>query len=335
MKTRLLLAAALALTGPLSAVRADDHTLLNASYDVARELFAQVNAAFVPYWKAKTGETAVINQSHGGSSKQARSVLDGLEADVVTLNQSTDIQILADNGLVSKDWASKLPDKSSPYYSLISFLVRKGNPKNIRDWDDLARSDVKIIFPNPKTSGNGRYTYLAAWAYANEKFKGDPAQTGAFLAKLVGNVPVFDTGGRGATTTFVERGIGDVLITFESETHGISKEFGSDKFDIVTPPTSILADFPVAVVTKVAAKHGTTKLAEGYLEFLYTPEGQEIIARNYNRVRNKEVAAKYASQFPEVKLYTIDETFGGWANAEKTHFSDTGTFNQAVAASKH
>jgi sulfate transport system substrate-binding protein len=333
MKTKPLLLAALVLVGCAAPVSLHaEQKLLNVSYDVSRELFAGINAAFIPAWKAQTGETIAINQSHGGSSKQARSVLDGLEADVVTLNQTPDVQVLADNGLVSKNWAAQFPDGSSPYYSLVNFLVRKGNPKHIKDWDDLTRSDVKIIFPNPKTSGNGRYTYLAAWAFAADKFKGDQTQIKAFLTKFVANVPVFDTGGRGATTTFVDRGIGDVLITFEAETYGIRQEFGTDKFDIVTPPASILADFPVAVVTKIADKHGTTKLAEAYLNFLYTPAGQEIIAKNYNRVRNKEIAAKYAAQFPEVKLVTVEEAFGGWAKAQKVHFDDGGTFGQIQAA---
>lgn len=301
--------------------------ILNVSYDISRELFAQVNPAFQEHWKRQTGQTIEVKQSHGGSSKQARSILEGLAADVVTFNQVTDVQVLADKGFVRADWQQALPDQASPYYSLPAFLVRKGNPKNIRNWDDLARPDVKVVFPNPKTSGNARYTYLAAYAFALEKFGGDQNQAKEFVRKVLANVPVFDTGGRAATATFVERQTGDVLVSFEAEVYGIRNEHGADRYDAVVPPVSLLADFPVAVVDKVAAKRGSAKVAAGYLKFLYSDAGQEILAKNFNRVRSAKVAEKYKAQFPQVRLYTI-ELFGGWANAQKVHFAEGGLLDQ-------
>jgi sulfate/thiosulfate transport system substrate-binding protein len=316
MKRLLLVGAAVAaiLTGPAHAQSADK--LLNASYDVARELFVQVNAAYVA---AHPGLT--IDQSHAGTSKQARAIVEGLEADVVTFNQVTDIDFLVKNGFVSDDWQNDFANKASPFYSLPSFLVRAGNPKNIKDWNDLVRDDVKVIFPNPKTSGNARYTYLAATAYAKEAFKDDEAKVKEFIAKIFDNVPVFDTGGRAATTTFVEREIGDVLITFESETTGIRKEFGEDKFDSVTPSLSLLAEFPVAIVDKVVDKRGSRDLAKSYLDFLYTPEGQKILAENGNRVNDEAVAAEFKDKFPEVRLVTVEDVFGGWEKIQAEHFA--------------
>ncbi|OYU91479.1 MAG: thiosulfate transporter subunit [Bradyrhizobiaceae bacterium PARB1] len=300
-------------------------TLLNVSYDIARELYVEINAAFIKQWKAKTGQDIVINQSHNGSSRQARSILEGLEADVVTFNQVTDVQVLYDRGkLIPKDWASRLPNNSSPYYSLPAFLVRAGNPKGIKDWDDLVKPGVQVIFPNPKTSGNARYTYLAAYAFAKNKYGADKADE--FIKKLFANVPVFDTGGRAATTTFVERGTGDVLITFEAETASIrdlagKDAGGKDKFESVVPPTSVLAEFPVTVVDKYADKHGTKALATAYLEFLYSPEGQAIEVKGYNRVVDKDVMAKNKDKFPDVKLYRIEDEFGGWDKVNAEHLN--------------
>lgn len=324
----LVIAAALLL--PAGAGHAQDKApadILNVSYDIARELFQQVNPAFVAEWQKSAGQGIEVKQSHAGSSKQARAILEGLAADVVTFNQVTDVQVLADKGFVRKDWQTAFPDSASPYYSLPAFVVRKGNPKNIKNWDDLARPDVKVVFPNPKTSGNGRYTYLAAYAFALEKFKGDQAQAKDFLKKLIANVPVFDTGGRGATTTFVERNTGDVLVTFEAEVNGVLKEFGADKLDKVVPPVSLLAEFPVAVVDKVVDKRGSRKVATAYLNFLYSDAAQDILARNFYRVRSPKVAQQHAGQFPEVRLYTI-ELFGGWENAQKLHFAEGGSFDQ-------
>ena len=303
--------------------------ILNVSYDLARELYAQINPVFIEHWKKTTGQTVEIKQSHGGSSKQARSILEGLQADIVTFNQVTDIQVLHDKGnLVRADWAKAYPNGSSPYYSLPAFLVRKGNPKHVKDWDDLIRKDVQAVFPNPKTSGNGRYTYLAAYAYALGYAKGDQEKTKAFVKTLLGNVPVFDTGGRGATTTFVEREVGDVLITFEAEVHGIQKEYGVDKFEVVIPSQSLLAEFPVAVIDKVVDQRGSRALAEDYLKFLWSPEAQDVLARNWNRVRDDKVAAKYAGQFPKVNLVTIDSVFGGWDQVQKVHFAEGGVLDQ-------
>jgi sulfate transport system substrate-binding protein len=296
-----------------------ESTLLNASYDVSRELFQNVNKAFIAKHEGVT-----VDQSHGGSSKQARAILEGLEADVVTFNQVIDIDALVKGGFVTADWKADFPNNASPYYSFPAFLVREGNPKGIKDWNDLVRDDVKIIFPNPKTSGNARYTYLAALAFAKETFKDDPAKVDAFITKLFANVPVFDTGGRAATTTFVERETGDVLITFEAETKGIAKEFGEDKFDIVVPPVSLLAEFPVAVVDKVVDKHGTRDLAKSYLDFLYTPEGQTILAQNGNRVNDPAVAARFKNQFPDVRLLKVEDVFGGWDKVKKEEFAEGG-----------
>lgn len=318
MKLRL---ASFALAGFLLGAPAFAVEILNASYDVAREVFAAVNPAFSAQWKAKTGEDVVIRQSHAGSSKTARSVADGLPADVVTLNQVTDIELLQKSGLVAADWNKRLPNGASPYYSLPVILVRQGNPKQIRDWNDLVRPNVQVVFPNPKTSGNGRYTYLAAHAYALDRFKGDQTKASEFVGKLLANVPVFDTGGRGATTTFVERQIGDALVTFESEVTSIRREYGRTQLEAVIPSVSLRADFPVAVVDKVADKKGTRKVATAYLEYLFSPEGQELLARHHYRVHDAAVAQKYASQFPQVKLVTVEEVFGGWDAVGKTHLA--------------
>ena len=308
-------------------------TLLNVSYDISRELYVDINAAFIKQWKAKTGQDITVNQSHNGSSRQARSILEGLEADVVTFNQVTDVQVLHDRGkLIPADWATRLPNNSSPYYSLPAFLVRAGNPKGIKDWADLVKPDVKVIFPNPKTSGNARYTYLAAYAFAKNTY-GSEAKADEFVKKLFANVPVFDTGGRAATTTFVERQTGDVLITFEAETSAIrdiagKDSAGKDKYEVVVPPTSLLAEFPVSVVDKYADKHGTRALATAYLEFLYTPEGQTILANAYNRVNDKTVAEKFKDRFPEVKLYRIEDEFGGWAKVNTEHLNSGAKLDQ-------
>ncbi len=319
---RFLLIGATALAIASAAAPASAQTqILNASYDIARELFASVNEAFIPAYKAETGQDVTVDQSHAGTSRQARSIVEGLEADVVTFNQVTDISFLVENGFVSDDWQGDFPNQASPFYSLPSFLVRAGNPKGIEDWDDLVRDDVEVIFPNPKTSGNARYTYLAARAYALEAFEGDEEQVDAFIAKIFDNVPVFDTGGRAATTTFVERQIGDVLITFEAETKGIAREFGTDNFDLVTPSVSLLAEFPVAIVDRVAERRGTVDLARSYLEFLFTPEGQRIAAENGHRANDETVAAEFADQFPEVRLVTVEDVFGGWEKTQADHFA--------------
>jgi sulfate transport system substrate-binding protein len=328
MKKRVISAVtALGLSLAPLAAHAEPADILNVSYDIARELYAQINPAFQAQWKKETGQAVEVKQSHGGSSKQARAIIEGLPADVVTFNQVTDVQALAAKGFVRQDWDQAFPNQASPYYSLPSFLVRKGNPKNIKNWDDLVRPDVKVVFPNPKTSGNARYTYLAAYAFALEKFGNDQAKAKEFVRQLLANVPVFDTGGRGATTTFVERDTGDVLVTFEAEVNGIQKEFGKDKFDSIVPPVSLLAEFPVAVVDKVVDKRGSRKVSTAYLNYLWSPEAQDILARNYNRVRDAKVAEKYKAQFPAVRLYTI-ELFGGWANAQKVHFAEGGILDQ-------
>jgi sulfate transport system substrate-binding protein len=314
MKRLLLIGAALAALSLQPAQAADK--ILNASYDISRELFEQINKAFV---EKNPGVT--VDQSHGGSSRQARAILEGLEADVVTFNQITDIQALVKGGFVSEDWQSEFANQASPYYSLPAFLVREGNPKGIKDWSDLVRDDVKVIFPNPKTSGNARYTYLAATAFAKEQFGGDEAKVREFIGKLFDNVPVFDTGGRAATTTFVEREIGDVLITFEAETRGIAREFGEDKFDSVVPSVSLLAEFPVAIVDTVVDRRGSRDLAKTYLDFLYSPEGQKIIAANGNRVNDDAVAAEFKEQFPDVRLVTVEDVFGGWDKIQEEHFA--------------
>jgi len=322
---RLLLAATTAIGlifSSASAFSADK--LLNASYDVARELFVQINKAFVAEHPGVT-----VDQSHAGTSKQARAIADGLAADVVTFNQVTDIDFLVKQGLVSDDWQKEFPDNASPFYSLPSFLVRAGNPKNVKDWDDLVRDDVQIIFPNPKTSGNARYTYLAATAYAREKFNGDEAKVKEFVTKIFNNVPVFDTGGRAATTTFAERGIGDVLITFESETQGIANEYGTDKYEQVVPSVSLLAEFPVAIVDKVVDQNGSRDLAKSYLDFLYSPEGQKIEAENGLRVRDEAVAAEFKDKFPDVRLVKVEDVFGGWDKVQAEHFAEGALLDQA------
>jgi sulfate/thiosulfate transport system substrate-binding protein len=327
--TRLLVALAAVSLWLSPALAEEPKDILNVSYDVSRELYADINKAFIPKYKADTGNEITINQSHAGSSKQARAVLDGLKADVVTFNQVTDVQVLHDQGdLVVADWQAHFANNSVPYYSLPAFLVRKGNPKNIKNWDDLVRADVKVVFPNPKTSGNGRYTYLAAYAYALETFKGDQAKAQEFVRKLFANVPVFDTGGRAATTTFVERDIGDVLVTFEAEVQSIGKQYGADKVDLVIPPVSLRADFPVAVVDKVVDARGSRKIAEAYLNYLYTPEAQEIIATHFNRPIDKDVAAKHAKDFAEVRLLTVEDVFGGWKKVNEEHLANGGILDQ-------
>ncbi len=303
-------------------------TLLNVSYDPTRELYQNYNAAFAKYWKAKTGQTVAIKQSHGGSGAQARTVIDGLEADVVTLALAYDIDAIADTKLLPTNWQKRLPDNSTPYTSTIVFLVRKGNPKNIKDWDDLVKPGISVITPNPKTSGGARWNYLAAWGYALKHNQNSQEKAKEFVKKLYKNVPVLDSGARGATTTFVQRGVGDVLLAWENEAFLAINELGKDKFEIVVPSLSILAEPPVAVVDKVVAKKGTRKIAEAYLKYLYSAEGQEIAAQNYYRPRLKSVADKYVHLFPKIKLITIDDTFGGWRKAQKTHFEDGGSFDQ-------
>ena len=304
--------------------------LLNISYDVSRELFDEINPAFVRQWQATTGERVTIRQSHGGSSKQARAVADGLPADVVTFNQVTDIELLQKRGLIGADWRQRLPHNASPYYSLPVILVREGNPKQIRDWSDLARPGIQVVFPNPKTSGNGRYTYLAAYAYALDRFKGNRQQAFAFVSQVLANVPVFDTGGRGATTTFIERNIGDALVTFESEITAIRREYGRSNLQPVIPTMSLRADFPAAVVDKVVDRKGTRKLATAYVEFLFSPSGQNIIAKHYNRVDDAAISSKYAQQFPPVKLVTVEQALGGWDAVTKEHFADGGILDKAL-----
>jgi sulfate/thiosulfate transport system substrate-binding protein len=307
--------------------------LLNVSYDPTRELYQDFNAAFAKYWKAKTGTDVEINQSHGGSGAQSRSVIDGLQADVVTLGLAYDIDAIAEKAkILPANWQSRLPNNSTPYTSTIVFLVRKGNPKHIKEWSDLVHDGVGVITPNPKTSGGARWSYLAAWGYALRHNNNDDAKTRAFVTRLYKNVPVLDSGARGSTTTFAQRGIGDVLLSWENEAHLALKEFGADKFEIVYPSESILAEPPVAVVDKIAAKHGTTAVATAYLNYLYSDDGQEIAARNFYRPRNEKVVAKYAAQFPKLTLFTIDQTFGGWQKAQPKHFGDGGVFDQIYQA---
>jgi len=323
--------AVLAIASPAQAQSPGPNTLLNVSYDISRELYAAVNAAFVKHWKEKTGQDITINQSHAGSSRQARSVIEGLDADVVTFNQVTDVQILHDRGkLIPKDWQARLPNKSSPYYSLPAFLVRAGNPKKIKDWSDLVRPDVKVVFPNPKTSGNARYTYLAAYAYAKETL-GSEAKADEFVRKLFANVPVFDTGGRGATTTFIEREIGDVLVTFEAETNGI-RGIHPSKTEVVVPSVSLLAEFPVTVVDRVVDKRGSRALAAAYLDFLYSPEGQEVLAKFHNRIHHPDIAKKFADKFPQVRLVTVEDVFGGWEKLTKDHLASGAKLDQLFSA---
>lgn len=306
--------------------------LLNASFDISRELFQAYNPVFAAHWQAQTGETLTVSQSHAGSSKQARAVIDGLAADVITFNQVTDVDQVAARGLVAKDWRTRFPHQSSPFTSTIVFLVRKGNPKAIRDWDDLARPGVSVIVPNPKTSGNGRYSYLAAYAHALKQNGGKADAAREFVGRLFRNVPVLDTGGRGATTTFVQRGIGDVLLTFEAEVFLTLQELGrtaaSSPFEVVAPSSSVEAELPVAVVEMVALRRGTTKQAQAYLEFLYSEAGQEVAAKNYFRPRSAAIAARYSQQFAKLTLFRVDDVFGSWAEAQKTHFADDGIFDQ-------
>ena len=324
---KILMAASVAAV--LGAVPArGDVTLLNVSYDPTRELYQEFNAAFARHWAEKKKEKVEIRQSHGGSGKQARSVIDGLEADVVTLALANDINAIAERAkLLPVEWQKRLPHNSTPYTSTIVFLVRKGNPKRIEDWADLGRTGVSVITPNPKTSGGAQWNYLAAWEYGKRRY-GDEAKTKDFVARLYKNVPVLDSGARGSTTTFVERGVGDVLISWENEAFLAIKELGPGKFEIVVPSLSILAEPPVAVVDKVANKKGTRKVAEAYLQYLYSEEGQEIAARNFYRPTDPRIAAKYASQFPVINLFTIDDAFGGWKNAHKAHFADGASFDQ-------
>ena len=306
---------------------AGNATLLNVSYDPTRELYQSENIAFTQYWQKKSGQTVVINQSHGGSGKQARAVIDGLEADVVTLALAYDIDAIADSKLLDINWQKKLANNSTPYTSTIVFVVRKGKPKQIKNWDDLVKPGLSVITPNPKTSGGARWNYLAAWGY-KQKQTGSAEQAKTFVKALYKNVPVLDTGARGSTLSFAQRGLGDVLIAWENEAHLILKEFGSDKYEIVSPSVSILAEPPVAVVDKNVEKHGTRKLAEAYLNFLYTPQAQDIIAQNFYRPRNPAALKKYAANFPKIKLFTLGEVFGNWRTAQKTHFNDGGVFDQ-------
>jgi sulfate transport system substrate-binding protein len=329
-----VMAIASLLFASFAAVNAKEIKLLNVSYDPTREFYQDFNAAFCKYWEGKTGNKVTVQQSHGGSSKQARSVIDGLEADVVTLALAYDIDVIAEKGRrLSPDWQKRLPHNSSPYTSAIVFLVRKGNPKGIKDWEDLVHPGVGVVTPNPKTSGGARWNYLAAWGYALKKHN-DQAKAREFVAALFKNVPVLDVGARGATTTFVQRGIGDVLVTWENEALLSIKESGKGEFEIVIPSLSILAEPPVAWVDRVVKRHGTQAVAEEYLKYLYTPEGQEIAAKHYYRPRLESVAQKYADTFPKVNLFTIDEVFGGWQKAQKTHFAEGGEFDRIQQAKK-
>lgn len=322
-----ILFAGLLLTGAVQ-TEARETTLLNVSYDVTREFYKDYNQAFAAFWKGKTGETVIIHQSHGGSSKQARAVLDGLEADVVTMNQANDIDLLAERGsLIPQEWAKRFPQNSAPYTSTTVFLVRKNNPRNILDWGDLAKPGITVIVPNPKLSGNGRYSYLAAWGYVIKR-GGNERDAKDFVGRLFRNVPILDGGGRAATTTFVQRGIGDVLLTFENEAFLAQKEFGDDKFDVVYPSISILAENPVSLVDKVIDKRGTRKVATAYLEHLYSEEAQELAAKHYFRPRNSKVLAHHQAAFKKINLFTIDEVFGGWKAAQAAHFNDGALFDQ-------
>jgi sulfate/thiosulfate-binding protein len=319
--------AVLALAAPAGA-----QELLNVSYDPTRELYQDLNNAFAQHWKAKAGQAVTVQQSHGGAAKQARAVIDGLEADVVTLALAYDIDAIAEAGLLARDWQKRLPDNSSPYTSTVVFLVRKGNPKGIKDWSDLVKPGVKVITPNPKTSGGARWNYLAAWGYALKQPGGSEAKARDFVTQLYRNVPVLDSGARGSTITFVQRGVGDVLLAWENEAFLALKEFGPDKFDIVVPSVSILAEPTVTVVDKVVDRKGTRAVAEEYLKYLYSDEGQDIAGRNYYRPTSDKAKAKYEKQFPKLTLFTIDQAFGGWAKADKEHFADGGSFDQIYTA---
>jgi len=327
------LAIAVGMAGGASVASAAERTLLNVSYDPTREFYQAYNAAFAKHWKAKTGEDVTVKQSHGGSGKQARAVIDGLEADVVTLALARDVNAIVDKAkLIPADWQKRLAHNSSPYTSTIVFLVRKGNPKDIKDWDDLAKEGTSVITPNPKTSGGAQWNYLAAWHYADKKY-GGAEKAREFVTKLYKNVAVLDSGARGSTTTFVERGVGDVFISWENEAFLALKELGPDKFEIVVPSLSILAEPTVSVVDKNVEKHGTQELAQEYLNYLYSPEAQEIAAKNFYRPTDEKVAAKFSDKFPKIKLFTIDEGFGGWTKAYETHFKDGGTFDQIYSPS--
>ena len=320
----LLLAAVAAWALPVLA----ESSLLNVSYDVARDFYKDFNPLFQKHWKASSGEAVELKQSHAGSSKQVRAVADGLEADVVTMNQASDVDFLAEKGLVASDYGKKFPNGASPYTSTMVFIVRKGNPKALLDWSDLVKPGMQVILPHPKNTGNGRYSYLAAWGYALKQPGGSEKTALEFVGKLLKNAPLFASGGRDATTTFMQRKIGDVLVSFESEAELIAKEFGKGEFDVVYPSLSILTEFPVAIVDKVVDKRGTRKLAQAYLDFLWSKEGQENAAQNYLRPRDGETLKKHAAQFPAIKTFTVDEVFGGWAKASPTHFRDGGTFDQ-------
>jgi sulfate/thiosulfate-binding protein len=320
--------------GVATAAPRNGPALLNASYDPTRELYKDFNAAFAKHWKAKSGQDVAVHQSHGGSGKQARAVIDGLEADVVTLALAYDLDAIRQSGLIAPGWQKRLPQNSAPYTSTIVFLVRKGNPKGIKDWGDLAQPGVSVITPNPKTSGGARWNYLAAWAWALRQPGGNEARAREFVTRVFKNVPVLDSGARGSTTTFVQRGIGDVLLAWENEALLALHELGRDTLDIVAPPTSILAEPPVAMVDRVVDKKGTRAVAQAYLEFLYSPEGQEIAARHHYRPRTEAVAARHAAAFPRVTLFTIDEVFGGWPQAHKVHFADGGVFDQIYEPSR-
>ncbi len=325
-------AAAVVLASGLSfgsAAHAADRELLNSSYDIARELFSAYNELFAAHWQAERGETVEVRQSHGGSSRQAQAIIQGLRADVVTYNQVTDVDILHERGkLIPADWRDRLPNASSPYYSTMAFLVRKGNPKNIRNWDDLARSDVSSVLPNPKTSGNGRYSYLAALGYAQQAFNGDEQKVDDYLRTFLGNVAVFDTGGRGATTTFTERGIGDVLLTFESEVNNVLTEYPDGGYEVVVPKVSFFAEFPVAWIDRNVQRNKTEDLARAYLEHLYSEDAQRLIAGFNYRVHDEKVQAEFADRFPPLELLTIEQIAGGWENAMKVHFSSGGKLDQ-------
>ncbi len=326
--TRRLAVGVLLFAAALALAPAAETKLLNASFDIARELFQSYNEAFVRHWKQQSGETVTVHQSHAGSSKQARAVIDGLAADVITFNQVTDIEAVAARGLVPANWRQRLPHNSSPFTSTIVFLVRKGNPRGIKDWDDLVKPGVAVIVPNPKTSGNGRYSYLAAYAFASRKLKLDDAGARRFVTQLFKNVPVLDTGGRGATTTFVEREIGDVLLTFEAEVFLTLKEFGEGKFEAVLPSYSVESEMPVAVVERVTRRRGSAKVAQAYLEYLYSDEAQSIVAANHYRPRSEKVAGQYAARFGKLELSSVEAVFGDWATVQKTHFGDGGSFDQ-------
>lgn len=314
-------------------IAAEKETLLNVSYDVAREFYESYNPLFIQLYKEKTGRTIKVNQSHAGSTKQARAVIDGLEGDVVTMNQPTDVDAIAERGrgLVAKDWRTKFPHNASPYTSTMAFMVRKGNPKGIKDWDDLVKPGISVVVPNPKTSGNGRYCYLAAWAFASEKFNKDEKKIREFISSLFRNVPILDTGGRGATTTFAQRGIGDALLTFEAEILTTVHETGA-KFEIVYPSISVEAEMPIAIVERVVDRNGTRQLATEYLNFLYSEPAQELIVKNFYRPRLESVAQRHAGKFGKLKLVKVDDFFGGWSDAQKMHFSAGGTFDRIFAA---